>query len=100
MHLKFQTDIVAFDKTGTLTKDGLDLTELLPVTGDGSNFAATLDLNLLDHSSAFVHCMTTCHSLTLVEDQLMGDPLDVKMFEATGWKLVEPKVIKIIIYSE
>lgn len=29
--------------------------------------------------------MATCHSLTKIEGQLSGDPLDLKMFEATGW---------------
>lgn len=35
--------------------------------------------------SRFVACMATCHSLTKIEGQLSGDPLDLKMFEATGW---------------
>lgn len=33
----------------------------------------------------FVACMATCHSLTKIDGQLSGDPLDLKMFEATGW---------------
>ncbi|MEQ2167599.1 hypothetical protein GOODEAATRI_005675 [Goodea atripinnis] len=33
--------------------------------------------------------MATCHSLTKIEGQLSGDPLDLKMFEATGWILEE-----------
>nr|XP_002667266.4 probable cation-transporting ATPase 13A3 [Danio rerio] len=40
-------------------------------------------------TSRFVSCMATCHSLTKIEGQLSGDPLDLKMFEATGWILVE-----------
>jgi len=32
-----------------------------------------------------VICMATCHSLTIVEEKITGDPLDVKMFEATDW---------------
>lgn len=35
--------------------------------------------------SRFVACMATCHSLTKIEGRLSGDPLDLKMFEATGW---------------
>ncbi|XP_077862691.1 polyamine-transporting ATPase 13A3-like, partial [Saccoglossus kowalevskii] len=34
--------------------------------------------------------MTTCHSLTHIKEELTGDPLDVKMFEATKWILEEP----------
>ena len=33
--------------------------------------------------------MATCHSLRVVDDQLLGDPLDVKMFEFTGWAFEE-----------
>jgi cation-transporting ATPase 13A3/4/5 len=29
--------------------------------------------------------MATCHSLTLIDGELTGDPLDIKMFEATQW---------------
>ena len=30
-------------------------------------------------------CMATCHSLTKIEGQLSGDPLDLKMLEAISW---------------
>ena len=33
--------------------------------------------------------MATCHSLRVVENELLGDPLDVKMFEFTGWSFEE-----------
>ena len=29
--------------------------------------------------------MATCHSLTVIDGRLSGDPLDLKMFEATDW---------------
>lgn len=29
--------------------------------------------------------MATCHSLTVIDGILTGDPLDLKMFEATDW---------------
>lgn len=31
--------------------------------------------------------MATCHSLTMIDGRLSGDPLDLKMFEATDWVL-------------
>ncbi|RKO96700.1 hypothetical protein CAUPRSCDRAFT_217, partial [Caulochytrium protostelioides] len=34
-----------------------------------------------------VCAMATCHSLSLVDDELIGDPLDLKMFEFTGWSI-------------
>lgn len=35
--------------------------------------------------------MVTCHSITSIEGKLSGDPLDLKMFESTGWLLEEPE---------
>ena len=36
-----------------------------------------------------VYTMATCHSLKVVEGEIIGDPLDVKMFEFTSWTFVE-----------
>lgn len=33
--------------------------------------------------------MATCHSLRVVDGELLGDPLDVKMFQFTGWSYEE-----------
>lgn len=33
--------------------------------------------------------MATCHSLRLVDNRLVGDPLDFKMFDFTGWSFEE-----------
>jgi len=33
--------------------------------------------------------MATCHSLRSVDEELLGDPLDVKMFEFTSWSFKE-----------
>lgn len=33
--------------------------------------------------------MATCHSLRVVDCELLGDPLDVKMFQFTGWSYEE-----------
>ena len=38
---------------------------------------------------AALNTMATCHSLRIVDDELLGDPLDVKMFEFTGWSFEE-----------
>ncbi|KAM8727786.1 polyamine-transporting ATPase 13A3-like isoform 2-T3 [Acanthopagrus schlegelii] len=85
-----QLNLVCFDKTGTLTEDGLDLWGIQRAE-DGrfsppeSEVAKESLVN-----SAFVACMATCHSLTKIEGELSGDPLDLKMFNATGWILEEP----------
>ncbi|KAJ8106342.1 hypothetical protein OPT61_g9601 [Boeremia exigua] len=33
--------------------------------------------------------MATCHSLRKIDNELVGDPLDVKMFDFTGWSYEE-----------
>lgn len=33
----------------------------------------------------YIAAMATCHSLTMMAGELNGDPLDLKMFEATQW---------------
>uniref|UniRef100_A0AAY4ABI6 Cation-transporting P-type ATPase N-terminal domain-containing protein n=1 Tax=Denticeps clupeoides TaxID=299321 RepID=A0AAY4ABI6_9TELE len=63
-----QLNLVCFDKTGTLTEDGLDLWAVQRA-----------------ENSPFLACMATCHSLTKINGELSGDPLDLKMFNATGW---------------
>ena len=38
---------------------------------------------------AALYAMATCHSLRVVDGKLIGDPLDLKMFEFTGWSFEE-----------
>ena len=38
---------------------------------------------------AALYTMATCHSLRMVDEELVGDPLDLKMFEFTGWSFDE-----------
>ena len=42
-----------------------------------------------DLNELYVECLATCHGATLVNGKLIGDPIDVKMFEATEWNLYE-----------
>ncbi|XP_054645226.1 polyamine-transporting ATPase 13A3 isoform X2 [Dunckerocampus dactyliophorus] len=84
-----QINLVCFDKTGTLTEDGLDLWGVQRV--ENGRFQHSEEKAYKENlvKSQFVACMATCHSLTKIEGQLSGDPLDLKMFEATGWMLEE-----------
>lgn len=40
----------------------------------------------------FLFGMVTCHSITIMKGELKGDPLDLKMFDSTGWVLEEANV--------
>ena len=37
----------------------------------------------------FIECLACCQGVTKVNGELIGDPLDVQMFQATGWTLIE-----------
>ncbi|XP_076391219.1 polyamine-transporting ATPase 13A3 isoform X1 [Megachile rotundata] len=78
---------VCFDKTGTLTEDGLDMWGIVPCT-DGLLGESERTVPKLSGHPLF-EGMLVCHSLTLIDGELCGDPLDVKMFESTGWILEE-----------
>jgi magnesium-transporting ATPase (P-type) len=38
-----------------------------------------------------LYSMACCHSLTIIDGELCGDPLDLKMVEATNWEVEEPR---------
>jgi cation-transporting ATPase 13A2 len=104
--------LMCFDKTGTLTEDGLDLTGVKPVNAKNTEFgngfkASNVSImysNTITYSNEFrkditqdealrrtlLFGMASCHGLTYVRGELVGDPLEVKIFNATNWKLIEP----------
>jgi cation-transporting ATPase 13A2 len=114
VNLAGRVNMICFDKTGTLTEDHLDIYGFRPVKLSQGLFAfdafrESLD-RLCDESynhyknkmkkgghldkskevkSLFVECLTSCHSITEVDGKLIGDPIDVRMFNATGWTLNE-----------
>lgn len=58
------------------------------------------NLILLD-KELLLDAMATCHSLTLIEGHLSGDPLDLIMFQSIGWVslfLIFTEFLKIIDY--
>ena len=52
--------------------------------------AEEADTHRKNRGVLFVEAMTSCTAVTYVNGSLVGDPLDVKMFESTGWILDEP----------
>jgi len=47
------------------------------------------NMDLIPRGS-FMTGMATCHSLTIIDGVLSGDPLELIMFEAIRWELTEP----------
>ncbi|KAH3827166.1 hypothetical protein DPMN_129095, partial [Dreissena polymorpha] len=79
---------VCFDKTGTLTEEGLDMHSLVTVH-DGKFEQELSSVKRLPRGNMMVG-MATCHSLTIIEGVLSGDPLELIMFQSIGWELKEP----------
>ncbi|KAG6448590.1 probable cation-transporting ATPase 13A3 [Manduca sexta] len=83
--------IMCFDKTGTLTEDGLDFYAVIPSESSEGRFGRrVVEVSALPVKSPLVQALASCHSLTSIQGQLKGDPLDLKMFEFTQWVLEEP----------
>ncbi|XP_073434739.1 probable cation-transporting ATPase 13A5 isoform X2 [Dendrobates tinctorius] len=92
INLAGQLNLVCFDKTGTLTEDILDLYGALSC--EKSCFQ---DMTFFTSSDNLCWCpilqaMTCCHSLITLDGKLLGDPLDLKMFDGTVWELEDYKV--------
>ncbi|KAF6760303.1 P-type ATPase [Ephemerocybe angulata] len=88
-------NVCCFDKTGTLTEDGLDILGIRPLDRNVNQFSELMDdihdLPMGNQKATFLHALATCHSLKKVDGELIGDPLDVKMFEFTNWTLEESR---------
>ncbi|CDO92419.1 unnamed protein product [Kluyveromyces dobzhanskii CBS 2104] len=101
-------DIMCFDKTGTLTEEGLDVLGIHIAQPGGSSSVLQLSGLITDCDEAlpkhkisdcnnakefkaknFLVSLLTCHSLRHIDGELLGDPLDLKMFEFTKWAYEE-----------
>ena len=99
---------IVFDKTGTLTEDSLRFGNVTLANEnlfdkeekDVRSFQpSNSKLNFSGYQSGeikskWLECMVTWHALAKVNEQFIGDPLDIEMFEATNWKIkeeVQPK---------
>eukprot|EP00080_Pristionchus_pacificus_P012557 PDM72577.1 hydrolase [Pristionchus pacificus] len=89
-------NVCCFDKTGTLTEDGLDFLTMLGVRPASplNRQQFTQELDKMDPAGLplngeLVKAIATCHSLTRIEGKLNGDPLDLILFNQTGWTIEE-----------
>lgn len=91
-----RVNVCCFDKTGTLTEDGLDILGIRALERSVHRFGELLedarDMPASREKASFLYALATCHSLKKVDGEIIGDPLDVKMFEFTKWTLEEGQV--------
>merc|ERR1711892_96754 len=98
------TDCVCFDKTGKITEDGMDLWGVVPVakgmsllreiddsskkSQDSPDWKDTVrEISEMTPDSLIVLGMATCVDLNMIEGEVIGEPMDEKMFSSTGWSM-------------
>ncbi|XP_056279405.1 cation-transporting ATPase 13A2 isoform X2 [Pseudoliparis swirei] len=84
-----KVSVFCFDKTGTLTEDGLDVWGVME--GGSAGFSELVPDPGRLRSGPMLSGLACCHTVTLLQGQPLGDPLELKMVESTGWTLQEPE---------
>src|SRR5262249_48910212 len=79
-------DLVVFDKTGTLSEDGLDVLGVHAVKGD---ILQEIARTATDLNGGLAHVLAACHSIKVANGKRLADPLELKMFEFTGFDLTD-----------
>lgn len=74
-----------------MTEDGLDMWGVVPTSPTNLFQIELRDVERLPNDH-LLYGMATCHSITIMNDELKGDPLDLKMFESTNWILEEANI--------
>ncbi|XP_032157630.1 cation-transporting ATPase 13A2 isoform X2 [Mustela erminea] len=87
INLGGKLQLVCFDKTGTLTEDGLDVMGVVPLKGQA--FLPLVPEPRRLPMGPLLRALATCHALSRLQDIPVGDPMDLKMVESTGWVLEE-----------
>uniref|UniRef100_A0A8C0ETP9 Polyamine-transporting ATPase 13A2 n=1 Tax=Bubo bubo TaxID=30461 RepID=A0A8C0ETP9_BUBBB len=75
--------LVCFDKTGTLTEEGLDVWGVVPL--ENNHFMPLIHEPRCLPAGALLYSLAACHTVSLLRAQPIGDPVDLKMVESTGW---------------
>ncbi|XP_068772417.1 polyamine-transporting ATPase 13A2 isoform X4 [Struthio camelus] len=77
--------LVCFDKTGTLTEEGLDVWGVVPL--ESGHFLPIIHEPRCLPDGPLLYSLAACHTVSMLRTQPIGDPVDLKMVESTGWHL-------------
>ena len=75
--------VLLFPQTGTLTEEGLDMWGVMEAGQTGFS-ELVADPRLLA-SGPMISALACSHTVALLGGQPLGDPLELKMIESTGW---------------
>uniref|UniRef100_A0A8D3BL68 ATPase cation transporting 13A2 n=1 Tax=Scophthalmus maximus TaxID=52904 RepID=A0A8D3BL68_SCOMX len=84
-----KVSIFCFDKTGTLTEEGLDVWGVME--GGAAGFSELVQEPRSLAPGPMLSGLACCHTVTLLRGQPIGDPLELKMVDSTGWTHQEPE---------
>jgi len=76
---------MCFDKTGTICEDGLSVFGVHPTRPGAEGFTSELLSDISKAPAPLIWTLAACHTLNLLDTRIIGDPLDVEMFDATHW---------------
>jgi len=77
--------VCCFDKTGTITNEGLDFTGV--VTAEDGQLSDLMDSE--KSPDIVLNGLATCHAVTQLGTEFVGNQVEVKMLSSTGWTLQE-----------
>lgn len=96
-----KVQLFCFDKTGTLTKEGLEFNGVQPISDIQTASSAdakgkglspifgqqipTVDPNTTPRTIQLG--LASCHAVTMLNGQFIGNPVDIEMFRSAQWKL-------------
>ncbi|CAO3599020.1 unnamed protein product [Absidia cylindrospora] len=88
INLSGKVRIFCFDKTGTLTREGLEFYGAVGKSDNGDTATSDRieDPTLMEPT--FAMGIATCHAVTKMKDQFIGNPVDIESFNAMKWELL------------
>ncbi|KAG0190539.1 hypothetical protein DFQ28_001935 [Apophysomyces sp. BC1034] len=91
INLSGKVRIFCFDKTGTLTREGLEFYGgVAAPTDTAAAVFPEREEDPLKIESQLAMGIATCHAVTKVQDQFIGNPVDIESFNAMKWELLPP----------
>jgi len=79
-------DTICFDKTGTLTEDKIVLKGVIDARDFSKMILKNEPSSLLSRDA--LDCMSVCHSVIYLKNKLLGDPMEIEMFQYSGGTLI------------